>query len=347
MSQTDKLLNSLSDDDIALYTANPEIEPHIIVGEDRFVVVPEELKRIAVQHDNNIETVTFDCPRYWDNHDMSKMAIYINYLPADGEVGSCIATNVHVDESNSDIMHFDWTISGNATVNEGRLIFLVDVKGADGEHWHSELNEDMYVSEGLEPPPIVEIANPDVLTQVLLFNASVTELNKTTLQRAAVYVGPGDMPDGYNVQIDPDGEDVFEKTVEDATMKYLGDYAPSIYVGSGDMPDGYNIQIDPNGDEVTEGGTSSGGSSSSGGTVDETTIERIVEEKIDEAIESGEIGSSNIIAEIQDGSLVITQTGGSGSGDTGDNESISYDTEVWSFTLSDGTVITKKMVVSE
>lgn len=249
MSKSNTLLNSLSDDEIALYTATPETEPHIVVTEDRIVIVPEELQRIAVQYDNKIETVTFDCPRYWDDHDMSKMAIYINYMPYEGEVGSYIATNVCVDEENSNIMHFDWTITENVTVNEGRLIFLVDVKGADGEHWHSELNEEMYVSEGMEPPPIVEIANPDVLTQVLLFNANVLELNEITLQRAAVYVGSGDMPEGYNVQIDPEGESSFEEAVQAATDAYLQDYAPAVYVGTGDMPEGYTIQIDPEGDE--------------------------------------------------------------------------------------------------
>ena len=28
----------------------------------------------------NIETVTIDCVRYWDEHDLSSFAIYINYM---------------------------------------------------------------------------------------------------------------------------------------------------------------------------------------------------------------------------------------------------------------------------
>ena len=59
----------------------PNLEEHIKIGLDRHITVPESLKRIAVQYDHNVETVTFDCPRYWDGHDMSKMTVYINYRP--------------------------------------------------------------------------------------------------------------------------------------------------------------------------------------------------------------------------------------------------------------------------
>ena len=46
-------------------------EPHIVIDSHRAITVPEQLKRIAVQFDHNFETVTFDCPRYWDGHDLS------------------------------------------------------------------------------------------------------------------------------------------------------------------------------------------------------------------------------------------------------------------------------------
>ena len=60
MSQAEELLNSLSAGD----TTETAIEGHIVIGNDRFITVPEEPKRIGVQYDHNIETVTFDCPRY-------------------------------------------------------------------------------------------------------------------------------------------------------------------------------------------------------------------------------------------------------------------------------------------
>lgn len=155
MSQAEELLNALSETGITTYTATPETEPHIVIGEDRIVIVPDELKRIAVQYDHNIETVTFDCPRYWDGLDMSQMSVRINYKRADKQVGCYKAQNVTVDETDTNIMHFDWTVSRNVTEKNGNIVFLVCVKKVDDDdyevnHWNSELCNSCYISEGLE-----------------------------------------------------------------------------------------------------------------------------------------------------------------------------------------------------
>lgn len=214
MSEIDNMLNNLSNEDVVslLATDNAE-EEHIVIDENRKITVPDSLKRIAVQHDHNIETVTFDCPRYWDGHDLSKMVIYVNHLCPSGALGCTVATDVTVDSTNSDIMHFNWEISECVTMAQGYITFLVCAKtqksdGTERRHWNSELNKEMYVSEGLELPSDFIQEYPDILTQLLLFNQNTIELQKTTMQRAAVYVGSGDMPDGYNVQIDPNGTDV-------------------------------------------------------------------------------------------------------------------------------------------
>lgn len=180
MSQVEELFKNMTEEDIALYTAEPEIEPHIVVGKDRFITVPEELKRIAVQYDHNIETVTFDCPRYWDGYDMSQMKIYINYMRPDNIRGMCLATDVIVDELDDKIMHFNWTITKHAALRNGSLSFLVCIKKVDTDgneenHWNSELNQQMFVSEGLEcEEEIVEIY-PAIITQ-LLTRMDVVEL---------------------------------------------------------------------------------------------------------------------------------------------------------------------------
>lgn len=155
MSQADELLKSLSGEGISLQLANPETEPHIVVGDDRFITVPAELQRIAVQYDHDVETVTFDCPRYWDNLDMSDLSIYINYMRKDRVVGVYKATDISVDTANDRIMHFNWKISRNVTEVVGQLKFLICIKKGDADgnevnHWNSELNTEMYISEGLE-----------------------------------------------------------------------------------------------------------------------------------------------------------------------------------------------------
>ena len=155
MSQADELLNTLSTGAPSLKLANPETEPHIVVGDDRFISVPSELQRIAVQYDHNVETVTFDCPRYWDDLDMSDLSIYINYMRKDRVVGVYKATDISVDTANDRIMHFNWKIPRNVTEVVGQLKFLICIKKGDADgnevnHWNSELNTEMYISEGLE-----------------------------------------------------------------------------------------------------------------------------------------------------------------------------------------------------
>lgn len=149
-----------------------QMEEHIIVGRDRYITVPDSLKKIAVQYDHNIETVTFDCPRYWDDLDLSKMKIYINYMRYDGVIGSYLCEDVQVDSSDNDILHFEWVISGHVTEVNGTVTFLVCMRNVDGEgnllqHWNSELNMDMYVSEGLKCQESILRRYPDIITQLL------------------------------------------------------------------------------------------------------------------------------------------------------------------------------------
>ena len=170
MSKADELLSSLSEDDISLQLANPETEPHIVIGEDRVISVPKELQRIAVQYDHDVETVTFDCPRYWDDLDMSELSIYINYMRKDRYIGCYKATDITVDDADSNIMHFNWKISRNVSEVVGELKFLVCIKKGDSEgyeinHWNSELNTEMYISQGLEAGEGIFDAYPDIITQ--------------------------------------------------------------------------------------------------------------------------------------------------------------------------------------
>ena len=151
----------------------PNLEEHIKIGLDRHITVPESLKRIAVQYDHNVETVTFDCPRYWDGHDMSKMTVYINYMRKDRYRDKDLAENVTIDETDNDTIHFTWTLSRNATLYKGELRFLVcivdlDDKGNEKFHWNSELNTQMYVSEGLECDDAVKELHSDIITDLLL-----------------------------------------------------------------------------------------------------------------------------------------------------------------------------------
>ncbi|MGN1216981.1 MAG: DUF6273 domain-containing protein, partial [Phocaeicola sp.] len=164
MSDADTLLDAL--------ILDPENEGHITIDSDRRITVPDKLKRIAVQYDHNIETVTFDCPRYWDGIDLSSMRVYVNYMRADNKYGSYLCDNVVVDETDTNIFHFDWTISRHASAVKGALSILVcinevDDEGAETHHWNSELNTDMYVSTGLEVTSTIINTHADIITHLL------------------------------------------------------------------------------------------------------------------------------------------------------------------------------------
>lgn len=169
MSQAEELLNQVAGDET--YTTTPETEPHIVIGADRFITVPDELKRLGVQGDKDIETVTFDCPRYWDDTDMSEMSVAINIQRKDGVSDKYLADNVVVDSEDQSMMHFDWTISKFVAEVKGALRFnvcisSVDESGKEVEHWNSEVCEDCYISEGLETDKQIVEAYPDVITQL-------------------------------------------------------------------------------------------------------------------------------------------------------------------------------------
>lgn len=172
MSQVEDLLKNLSYG-VSVASADPSTEGHIIIDENRNVTVPDELKRIAVQYDHNIETVTFDCPRYWDGNDLSEMKIYINYLRADRKPGYAVGANITVDDVDENIIHFTWTIERHLTEVKGGIIFLVCAKntnenGDEINHWNSELNKQMYISEGLECDNYIEENYPDIITDILM-----------------------------------------------------------------------------------------------------------------------------------------------------------------------------------
>lgn len=153
--------------------ATSGVEPYIVIGKDRHITVPDELKRIAVQADHDIMTINFVCPRFWDGHDLSYMQIYINYKRSDGYIGMHNCSMVRVDENDQTMMHFVWTVSRNVTLVAGKIKFNVcakflDENGHEKVHWNSEIYHDTYVAPGIEAYETVTNNYPDVITDLML-----------------------------------------------------------------------------------------------------------------------------------------------------------------------------------
>lgn len=229
MSQAEDLLNSIDEENISTRTTDPLTEEHIVIGPDRFIIVPEPLKRIAVQYDHDVETVTFDCPRYWDNHDLSTMYIYINYIRNDAVKGAYLAKNVVIDEVDENVIHFEWTISQEITVIEGKINFLVcairtDEEGFQEIHWNSEINSEMFVSKGLEASEVILEKYPDIINdlltrmdQILIGDGTVIDTTLTLPGIAAEAAVVGQRFEETNNRIDETNKNLQE--LDDITLK--------------------------------------------------------------------------------------------------------------------------------
>ena len=194
MSQVDNLLNGLGSDEIALYSAEPETEGHIVIGKDRFITVPEGLKRLAVEHDHDVETVTFDCPRYWDEHDLSQLRLYVNYMRPDGSHGACLVEDIEVED---DIFHFTWTISKHVTEYKGNITFLICARRVGNEGieelcWHSEPNRDCYISEGIECVEPIVAQYPDIIEQLLTRMETAESVAATADEKVDTFIFEND-----------------------------------------------------------------------------------------------------------------------------------------------------------
>lgn len=170
MSQAVELLNSLTHEEMSRISGSGYEEPYIMINDDRTISVPASLRKIAVQHDHAVETVKISCPRYWDGVDMSSWTASINYVRSDGYTDKYPVVFML---PSFDRLYLEWTITKNVTEVPGRLSFMVCLQHTDADtgltlaHWNSEINQEMYVSEGMECEEHTVVDDPDLVAQVL------------------------------------------------------------------------------------------------------------------------------------------------------------------------------------
>lgn len=186
MSLAENLLNSL--DETAhenMRIAGSGEEEHIIVGQDRSITVPNALKTIAVEGDKDVETATIDCVRYWDGHDLSTFAIYLNYILPNGDEGTYIPKGISKAE---DTFSFDWLIGSEFTYAQGKMTFwivakLTDDSGTLIKQWSSFQNSDCTIAQGGDKIYVPEKqTDQDVISQAIsISRASAEAANKAAL----------------------------------------------------------------------------------------------------------------------------------------------------------------------
>ena len=181
MTEAEKLLATLDVNDPKLLPIPSKDDGYIIIGEDRIITVPDALKRIAVQYDIDVEAVMFECPRYFNGIDLTKLDLYVNYIRADGGPSSYHIEDVTINPENDKQIHFTWLVGGYLTEVAGNLQFIVsgsktDESGNVVNKWNTEINSDLYIPKSIESAEHVAALYPDIVTQLL-----------TRLENTAVY----------------------------------------------------------------------------------------------------------------------------------------------------------------
>lgn len=157
MSLAEQMLDTMSVSEDSESSLVDE-EPHIVIDESRIAIVPAKLKTIAVTRDKDIETVTFDCVRYWDGNDLSNFAIYLNYVLPDMTTGTYIPKAI-VPSGTGDFFQFEWDIESNITQKSGKITFgitaLKTKTNESGEtvvdkQWSSLPNSDCSIASGID-----------------------------------------------------------------------------------------------------------------------------------------------------------------------------------------------------
>lgn len=186
MSLAEEMLN-----DVSLLNATSRIatedEPHIVINESRQIIVPSELRTLAVMGDTGVETVTFDCVRYWDGNDLSTFAIYLNYVLPNGERKSYVPKAIRVAEG-EDVFHFDWEIKNIMTQTSGGISFSVaaiKTKEVDGrtivdKRWSSLINSECTIANCVQITNVPsDVEDASILAQM---SKTLADLQSTQIE---------------------------------------------------------------------------------------------------------------------------------------------------------------------
>lgn len=166
------------------------IDKNVVVDTDAHFIIDAITRKIKntgdkkelVQGDHNSERFTFECPRYIEGHDMTLVnKIIVNYMNVS------ISGAYEVDDLTSDDekITFSWLISKNATENVGKLVFAISFKCVQEDEkityeWHTTINDDIRIIDGLNNETSIVEDNVDILEQWKreLFGASDGEVSK-------------------------------------------------------------------------------------------------------------------------------------------------------------------------
>lgn len=131
-----------------LRTVNPDTEEPITVSE-RKIIVPDELRNIAVQNDENSETVKIVVPRYFDGHDLDQYTTILKTISSGGRADLTLE-KLYSDDTE---ITFSWTLAPPQTSYSGELKLQIRFVGT-GFKWETEEATVRIVESGDAEPVI-------------------------------------------------------------------------------------------------------------------------------------------------------------------------------------------------
>jgi len=144
---------------------------HLIVNSDRTITVPEESAVVGVKGDHNSNRVTFDCPRYFDEYDLTQCTNhFVAYINSAGNIqGQYIITDLAVDAVDETLLHFSWLVSGNVTVAACEIAFALCFRTVEDDliiyQWNTNYSTGLRVIEGIEVSEDYDELYPDILAK--------------------------------------------------------------------------------------------------------------------------------------------------------------------------------------
>lgn len=122
-----------------------------ITVSERQIIVPDELRSIAVQNDENSETVRIVIPRYFDGHDLDQYTAILKTVSSGGR-DDITLTKEYTDGSE---ITFSWTLAPPQTSYSGELQLQIRFVGEDFK-WETDKAK-VTIIESIDADPAIPL----------------------------------------------------------------------------------------------------------------------------------------------------------------------------------------------
>jgi tetrahydromethanopterin S-methyltransferase subunit B len=212
---------------------------HFVIDPDTRVITNQmENKNSVIQFDHNSERLTFELPRYVEEHDMlSCNRVEVHYLnieakTGDQNIGIYEVQDLQVSPHDDKVVICSWLVSNNATKYAGTLNFVLRFACVTNQVdyiWNTAVFKNFAIQNGLyNSEPVVE-QYADVLAEWYqsLFTASADGVTSIQEARAAAIMAVDAVANERIADIEQAGSDVIA-SLPPEYLELVEDVAPPI-----------------------------------------------------------------------------------------------------------------------